>query len=171
MEQRYQLPDESVMEYYYDKIHLRTQADTNMSSSMIIHYLTKGLHDSLLSHVIRRHPATPNDFLLIAQDEEKILFALNGLSSASTSLPDRYSTQDIHMDHTVNVVNRPIRMNNQPFNRQYPQPLMNVPITPSPSYSRRPYSQHRPASFQPRQCYACYDFGHTAQYCPNRKNV
>ncbi|CAF4739364.1 unnamed protein product, partial [Rotaria magnacalcarata] len=65
----------------------------------IIHYLTKGLHDSLIAHVIRRHPATPNEFLNIAQDEEKILLAWKGLSSTSTNEPDRYQNEDIYMDH------------------------------------------------------------------------
>ena len=31
IEQRHQLPGESIMEYYYDKLHLCTQADPNMS--------------------------------------------------------------------------------------------------------------------------------------------
>jgi hypothetical protein len=62
LEQRQQAVGESVMEYYYDQIHLCRQADLNMSSSMIIHYLTKGLNTYLTPHVVRRHPATPNDF-------------------------------------------------------------------------------------------------------------
>ncbi|CAF1368416.1 unnamed protein product [Rotaria magnacalcarata] len=74
MEQRHQLHGESVMEYYYDKLNVYVQADANMSSSMIIHCLTKGLHDSLIAHVIRRHPTTPNEFFNIAQDDEKFLF-------------------------------------------------------------------------------------------------
>jgi hypothetical protein len=175
IEQRHQLPGESIMEYYYDKLHLCTQADPNMSSSMIIHYLTKGLNNLLLPHVIRRHPATPNDFLTIAQDEEKILLTLNGLSSASINEPDRYPNEDIHMDHIVNVVKHPTNVNNRSFNWQHhqlpPQPLMNVPTTPFASSSRRSYSQHRPSSSTSRQCYACHNFGHTAQYCPNRKNI
>ena len=175
MEQRHQLMGESVMEYYYDKLHLSEQADPNMSSSMLIHYLTKGLNEALLPHVIRRHPVTPNDFLTFAQDEEKILSTLNGLSYASTNEPVRYPNEDIHMDHIVNVVKHPINMSNRSFNWQHhqspPQPLMNVPTTPFSSSSRRSYSQHRPSSSTSRQCYACYGFGHIAQYCPNRKNV
>jgi hypothetical protein len=174
MEQRHQLMGESVMEYYYDKLHLSMQADPNMSSSMLIHYLTKGLNDSLLPHVIRRHPTTPNDFLTIAQDEERILSTINGLSYASTNEPIRYPNEDIHMDHTVNVVKRPNNMNDRfPNGQQHqppPQPLMNVPTNPFPSSSRRSYSQHRPSSPTSRQCYACYEFGHFAQHCPNRKN-
>jgi hypothetical protein len=173
MEQRLQLPHESVMDYYCDKIHLCLQADSNMSSSMIIHYLSKGLKQSLMTHVIRRHPMTPNDFLTIAQDEEKILFTLNGISYASTNEPDHYPNEDIHMDHIVNIVKRPVNVNNQSFSGQHPhpppQPLMNVSTAPFPSSSRHSYSQHRPSSSTSRQCYACYGSGHIAQYCPNRK--
>ncbi|CAF3667070.1 unnamed protein product [Rotaria sp. Silwood1] len=164
------------MEYYYDKLHLCMQADPNMNSSMIIHYLTKGLNDSLVPHVIRRHPTTPNDFLTIAQDEGKILSALNGLSYASTNESDRYPNEDIHMDHMVNIVKRPVNVNNRSFSRQHRQPplqpFMNVLTIPFPSASRRPYSQHRTTSSSTsRQCYGCYEFGHTAPYCPNRKNI
>ncbi|CAF1510450.1 unnamed protein product [Rotaria magnacalcarata] len=174
MEQRTQLHGESVMEYYYDKLNLCVQADANMSSSMIIHYLTKGLHDSLIAHVIRRHPATPNEFLNIAQDEEKILLTWKGLSSTSTNEPDRYQNEDIYMDHNVNVVKRPINIRNQSSNWQHnqspPQPLMQVPIDSFPSSSRRSSFQHRPSSFASPQCYECQRFGHIARYCPNRKN-
>ncbi|CAF3861459.1 unnamed protein product [Rotaria sp. Silwood1] len=111
MEHWHQLPSESVMKYYYDKLHLCVQADSNMSSSMIIHYLIKGLNDSLLPHVIFRHPATANDFLYIAQDEETILLALNYLSYALPNARIRYPNEDMHMDHQVNVVKRPINVN------------------------------------------------------------
>jgi hypothetical protein len=175
LEQRLQLCDESVMDYYHDKIHLCLQADSNMSSSMIIHYLTKGLKQSLIAHVIRRHPATPPEFLAVAQDEEKIQFTLNGLSSASPNKPDPYPNEDFQMDHQVNAVTRPVNDNNRTFNWQHrqplPQPLMNVPTTPFSSSSRRSYSQRRPVASTARQCYTCYGFGHIAQYCPNRKNV
>ena len=83
LEQRQQLHGESVIDYYYDKIQLCCQADPNMSSAMIIHYLTKGLQHSLVGHVIRRHQSTPADFLNMAQDEEKIQVTLSGLSHPS----------------------------------------------------------------------------------------
>ncbi|CAF4590121.1 unnamed protein product, partial [Rotaria socialis] len=160
LEQRLQLCDESVMDYYHDKIHLCLQADSNMSSSMIIHYLTKGLKQSLIAHVVRRHPATPPEFLAVAQDEEKIQFTLNGLSSASPNKPDPYPNEDFQMDHQVNAVTRPVNDNNRSFNWQHrqplPQPLMNVPTTPFSSSSRRSYSQRRPVASTARQCYTCY---------------
>ncbi|CAF3494927.1 unnamed protein product [Rotaria sp. Silwood1] len=71
MEKRRQSPNEPVMTYYHDKLQLCLQADLNMSSAMILHHLTKGLNNSLVPHVIHRHPASPADFLIIAQDEEK----------------------------------------------------------------------------------------------------
>ena len=171
LEQRHQLPAESIMEYYCDKMHLCSQVDLNMSSSMILHYLTKGLNDSLLPHVIRRHPATPNEFLTIAQDEEKIQFTLNGLSLASTSSPDNYLTDDIPIDHMVTVVKRPTMTNTR--SSHSPQPLMNLSFTPPQSSSSSPryYHQHSPSSSKSSQCYECYRFGHIARYCPNRKNV
>jgi len=159
MEQRHQLPGETIMEYYYDKINLCAQADPNMNASMIIHYLTKGLNDSLLPHVIRRHPATPNDFLTIAQDEEKILFTLHGFSYPSTNESDRYPNEDIPMDHPVHVIKRPVNVDNRSFNWQHhqppPQPLMDLPSDPVQSssspdhyYHQRPYpsSTSRPYS-------------------------
>ncbi|CAF2095189.1 unnamed protein product [Rotaria magnacalcarata] len=175
MEQRTQLPGESVMEYYYDKLNLCVQADANMSSSMIIHYLTKGLHASLVAHVIRRHPATTNEFLNIAQDEEKFLLTWKGLSSPSTNEPDCYPSEDIYMDHTVNVVKRPLNIRNQASNWQHnqspPQPLMQVTINSFPPSYRRSSFQHRPSSISSQQCYECQRFGHIARYCPNRKNL
>ena len=175
MEQRLQLPHESVMDYYHDKIHLCSQADPNMSSLMIIHYLTKGLKHSLMTHVIRRHPSTPADFLDVAQDEEKILSTLNGLTCDSTNDSDHYQNADIHMDPMVNIVKRPVHVNNRSFNGQHhsspPQPLMKIPTTPLPSSFRHTYSQQRPSSSTSRQCYTCCGFGHIAQYCPNRKNM
>ncbi|CAF1642385.1 unnamed protein product [Rotaria magnacalcarata] len=80
MEQRRQLPHESVLEYYVDKRQLCSQADPSMSSAMVIHHLTKGLKSTLIPHVIRRRPITPSDFLVMAQEEEKIQLTLNGLS-------------------------------------------------------------------------------------------
>jgi hypothetical protein len=194
MEQRHQLPGKAIMEYYYDKINLCTQADPNMSSSMIIHYLTKGLNDLLLLHVIRRHPATPNDFLTIAQDEEKFLFTLQGLSYPSTNEPDRYPNEDIPMDQLVHVVKRPVNVKNRSFNWQHhqppPQPLMDLPSAPVQSssspphhyYHQRPYSSSAPrpstsstsrphSSSASYQCYQCHRVGHVAKYCPDRKNI
>jgi len=170
LEQRYQLPGESVMEYHYDKLHLCLQADPNMSSCMIVHYLTKGLNDYLIPHVIRRHPTTPHDFLVIAQDEEKIFITLKGLSSDSTTDADNYPTEHNYGASTVGVIQRPIHTNRRSSNRQYhqlsPQPLMNIPINPyrqsSTSSSLHYYFQQRPSSLSSRQCYSCYGFGHLA---------
>ncbi|CAF2857690.1 unnamed protein product, partial [Rotaria sp. Silwood2] len=104
MEQRLQLPHESVMEYYSDKIHLCLQADSNMSLSIIIHHLIKGLTQSLIPHVIRRHPSTPADFLTIAQGEEQIQFTLNDLSRVSINPPDNNPNNNDPIDASVMVV-------------------------------------------------------------------
>lgn len=177
LEKRYQVLDESVMEYHYDKLQLCLQADPNMSPSMIIHYLIKGLNDHLIPHFIRRHPTTPNDFLVVAQDEEKILITLKGLALNSTNDTYNYPTEDNYVDSMVGVVQQPIHTNHRSVNRQQhyssPQPLMNVPTTPyqPPStFSYRQHSQQRPSSLASRQCYSCYDFGHLAANCPKRKN-
>jgi hypothetical protein len=144
---------------------------------MVIHYLTKGLHASLLPHVIRRHPMTPTDFLLIAQDEEKLQLTLNGLSHASTSSSDNYLNDDTPLDHMVNLVNRPantqVRSSNWRQHQSPPQPLMNLsPAPPLYSSSPRRYDDpQQPSSGPVRQCYSCSCFGHIAKYCPNRKNV
>ncbi|CAF3307625.1 unnamed protein product [Rotaria socialis] len=175
MEQRHQTLGESVMEYYHDKMHLCTQADPHMSSPMIIHYLTKGVNDSLLSHIIRRHPKTPDEFLTIAQDEEKIQATLNGLSHNSATTIDNYPNDDSYVDPSVTLVTRPINQHTRSYARQqstsYPQPLMNLPSV-SPQFSfRRDSPQHLYPSNTTRQCYNCYQFGHVAKFCPNRKNM
>lgn len=180
LEKRYQLSDESVMEYHYDKLQLCLQADPNMSSSMIVHYLTKGLHDSLIPHVIRRHPTTPNDFLIIAQDEEKILNTVKGFSTGTSLDIHHYSSEDVYVPNTVGIVQHPItndnnRLSHTPYYPPYPPPLMNIPTVPhqtsSTSSSRPSSSQQRPSSLSSRQCYSCYGFGHIAAHCPYRKNV
>jgi hypothetical protein len=177
MEQRQQLTGESVMEYYHDKIHLCSHADPNMSSSMILHYLTKGLHNSLIPHVIRRHPTTPIEFLTVAQDEEKIQLTLNGFSHASTASTDYYPNDDTPIDNMVTLVKRPndihLRSNHQQHNRSFPPPLMTLPSAPAyiSSSSRRSYHQDSSSPSVSRQCYECYRFGHIAKHCPNRKNM
>jgi hypothetical protein len=177
LEQRKQSLGESVMEYYHDKINLCLQADPNMSSSMIIHYLTKGLDTYLISHVVRRRPATPNDFLLIAQDEEKIQITLNGLSNSSTSSTNNYPNDDTHSDDMIALVKQPLNRNTRSFNSpphsSSPRPLMDLSPVPyqSPSSTRRPHYQSSSSSSTSRQCYNCHRVGHLAKYCPNRKNV
>ena len=174
MERRFQLVDESVMDYYHDKLALCSQAEPQMSPSMLLHYLTKGLNPSLIPHVIRRHPTTLDEFLLVAQDEEKIRFTLAGLSSTS-SLEHDYSINDIPIDPVVNAVQRPQPPTSPSFlHRQFqppPPPLMSLP-TPSFSSStlRSPYRQSMSSSSS-RHCYQCHRFGHIASRCPNRKNV
>lgn len=177
MEKRQQLPDERVMEYYVDKLQLCLQADPNMSSTMIIHYLIKGLNNLLIPHVIRRHPSTPNDFLTIAQDEEKIQLTLHSLSHVSVNPTDNYLQDDDPINQSVNLVKRPDHTNTRSYNlqrhRTHPPPLMNATFDPSrASYSdRHYYPQNSSSSFASRQCYECYRFGHIAKYCPNRKNI
>ena len=179
LEKRSQLPDESVMEYYYDKLHLCIQADPQISSSMIIHHLTKGLNEHLIPHVIRRHPNTPDDFLTIAQDEEKIFTTLKDFSSKSTIDSNDYPVDDHYAISVIDPVKRSIDSTRRSNNRSYPlpppQPLMNIPTVPSrpPSASlSRPYApRYHPSSPSNRRCYSCYGFGHLAANCPSRKNV
>ncbi|CAF2843641.1 unnamed protein product, partial [Rotaria sp. Silwood2] len=120
MKQRLQLPHESVMEYYSDKIQLCLQADSNMSASIIIHDLITGLTQSLIPHVIRRHPSTPADFLAIAQDEEHIQFTLNDLSRASINPPDNYPNNNDPIDPSVMVVTQHINADKRPPHCQQP---------------------------------------------------
>jgi hypothetical protein len=177
MEQRLQLPGESIMDYYHDKMRLCLQADSNMSSPMIIHHLTKGLKQSLIAHVIRRHPGTPADFLTVAQDEEKTQITLDGLSRASTTPAANYPNLDDSIDEMVTLVKRPTNLTPRSSNQQQhpstPPPLMHSTSGPqyTSSSNRRPYRQHPSSSFASRQCYECFQFGHIARYCPNRKNI
>ena len=154
LEQRHQLPGEKVMEYYYDKLRLCNQADPRMSPSMIVHYLSKGLHASLLPHVLRRHPATSADFLTVAEDEEKILATLNGLTLSSPYPSDPYSDDVFPLASTVASVHRSTTPNARPIpaHHQRPpmQPLMDVPTSPPPPPSllfimifRQPFLGHR----------------------------
>lgn len=185
MEQRRQQTRETVMEYYHDKIYLCSQADPDMNSSMKVHYLLKGLHDLLLPHVIRRHPTTAEEFLTIAQDEEKILSTLNGLSSISINPLDPYPDppnpypylpENLHPPNNINVVQRPALTNNRTARSQHhqpsPPPLMNIPTGSFRAPSRYPYYPSRPLSAPTTlQCYSCYGFGHIARSCPTRKNM
>ncbi|CAF4814131.1 unnamed protein product, partial [Rotaria magnacalcarata] len=47
---------------------------------------------------------------------------------------------------------------------------MNLPTISTQSSFRRDSPQHLYPSNATRQCYHCYQFGHVAKYCPNRKN-
>ena len=178
MEKRRQSPDEAVMTYYHDKLQLCLQADPNMSSTMLVHHLTKGLNNSLVPHVIRRHPATPADFLKIAQDEEKIQITLNELRHSSINSPDIYPhDDDDHIDRMVSLVKRSTNPTTRSSNWQpsspSPQPLMNsIPAnkyTPPPNH--RYYHQSSSSSIHSYQCYVCHRFGHLAKQCPHRKNI
>ncbi len=120
MAQSLQLPHESVMEYYFDKIHLYLQADTNMKPSIIIHHLIKGLKPSLILSVIRRHPSTPANFLTIAQDEKQIQFALYDLSSASINPPDNYPNDNDSIDESALVATPSIDTDKRPTHYQQP---------------------------------------------------
>ncbi|CAF1517349.1 unnamed protein product [Rotaria sordida] len=100
-----------------------------MSSVMIVHYLTKGLKHSLLAHVIRRHPSTPSEFLTVAQDEEKILLTLNGLSHASPNSLDNYPHEDDPVNEMVTLVQRPAPASNRRQTTFSPQPLMNQTLS------------------------------------------
>ncbi|CAF3937474.1 unnamed protein product, partial [Rotaria sp. Silwood1] len=181
MEQRQQLSNEFVMEYYYDKLQLCLQADSTMSSAMIIHYLTKGLNPLLVPYVVRRHPSTPAEFLLIAQDEEKIKQMLQGLTQSTIRPHDDDSNDKDPIDETVALIKRPTYTNPRSFNyRQQPQritpspqPLMNSQfVYHQPSHSTHRYDRPNPSStFISHQCYECRCFGHIAKHCPNRKNV
>ena len=174
MEHRHQLVGESVMEYYHDKIALCSQVDSEMSCSMLLHYLTKELHPPLIPHVIRRHPITAAEFLLVAQDEEKIRFTLTNLPSTS-SIENDYLIDDIPVDPLVAAVQRPGPQSTssyvRPRFRSPPRPLMDLP---TPSFTSLPHRHsYRPSlpSSSSRQCYQCHRFGHIALHCPTRKNV
>jgi hypothetical protein len=69
------------MEYCHDKLQLYSQGDSTMSAPMIIHHLIKGLRPALVAYVIRHHPSTPDQFLLVALDEENIQLTLHSVSS------------------------------------------------------------------------------------------
>ena len=178
LEQRPQLPDESVMEYHYDKLQLCFQADPHMSSSMILHYLIKGLRHHLIPHVIRRHPSTSDEFLTIAQDEERIFSTLNGLSSELSTPTHEYPTTNIIDTPPINAIRSSTDFNRS-FNRSPqrttsgPRPLMSLTLNkyrPPFSSSYTSPRQYRPSTSS-RQCYSCLGFGHIAAQCPSRKNM
>jgi hypothetical protein len=186
MEQRQQSSDEDVAVYYYDKLHLCLQADPTMNSTMLIHYLTKGLKPSLIAHVLRRQPSTTAEFLVIAEAEEKIQTTLNSLTRDSLDNRHYLAANDLP-DDIVTLVKHPDNLflgsaHPQPPRKSHPPPLMNLPCVPpqptstprystprtaTPHYSSQPSSSPR----APRQCYTCSRVGHIAKYCPNRKNV
>ncbi|CAF4504816.1 unnamed protein product, partial [Rotaria sp. Silwood2] len=169
MEQRQKLSNELVMEYYYDKLHLCLQTDPNMSPPMIIHYLIKGLNPSLISYVVRRHPSTPAEFLVIAQDEEKIQQMLQGLTQKTVDphADDDDSNDKDPGDETIALVQRSTYTKSRSFNSPQqqritstPQPLMNSHfVYNQPSYSTLRYNRSNPTStFTSRQCYVCHGF-------------
>ncbi|CAF4675929.1 unnamed protein product [Rotaria sp. Silwood1] len=113
------------MEYYSDKIQLCLQADSNISVSIIIHHLITRLTQSLIPHVIRRHPSTLTDFLTTAQEEEQIQFTLNDLSRASINSPDNYPNNNDPIDPSVMVVTPPLNTEKRPS--YYQQPSLFLP--------------------------------------------
>ena len=177
LEQRFQTTEESVMEYYYDKIQLCSQADPTMSPTIIIHHLIKGLKPTLISHVVRRHPLTPAEFLTIAQDEEKIYVTLAGISNDSMNSSRKYPLHSQSHHDFVTVVNRPVdHTRGSPSWQSHPpapRPLMQltVPHPSSPRVDRRSDGHRSSLPLHARQCYSCYEIGHLARTCPNRKNI
>jgi Retrotransposon gag protein/Zinc knuckle len=179
LEQRFQSADESVMEYYYDKLQLCSQADPTMSPTMIIHHLMKGLKPTLIAHVVRRRPTTPADFLTTAQDEEKIHLTLAGIAIDSGNVPRDYSPYDDSQSEVVNVINRPFKYATRSSSswdarQPVPPPLMQSTI-PRPFLPRTDRRQHdvqrSSAPLASRQCYSCQKLGHLARSCPQRKNM
>lgn len=176
LERRCQASDESLIEYYYDKLHLCSQVDAQMSTPILIHYLTKGLKPSLIPHVIRRNPTTKDEFLTVARDEERIEHALNGMQPASShSAYDRFDYDGME-DHVVTLINRPTSSVSQRFpvspHPPPPRPLMQS-VRPFSSYRSHSSQQVAPAVFpvHSRRCYVCNRLGHLAKSCPHRKNM
>ena len=159
------------MEYYYSKYQLCLQADSKMSDPTIIHYLSIGLNKSLIDHVIRRHPTTPSQFLLIAQDEEKIRSTLDGLNIGKNKT-NNYPVDDDPVDESVMVLRQPINHDKRPTNFQRRELHNNSKFIGNHStpYFRYQHYQQPSSYSSSRQCYACYQFGHIANQCPNRKN-
>jgi Retrotransposon gag protein len=145
LEHRHQSCTESVMEYYHDKLQLCSQADSSMSAPMIIHYLIKGLRHALVAHVVRRHPSTPDQFLLIAQDEEKIQLTLNSVSSDLANSSLAYFQGDDSPQDMVTFVNRPLKAQTHLSPWQQQQPM------PQPLMQAKPLRYPMSAAHQPDQ--------------------
>jgi hypothetical protein len=178
LEQRFQTTDESVMEYYYDKMQLCSQADPTMSSAMTIHHLMKGLKPILIPHVVRRNPLTPTEFLTTAHDEEKIHLTLAGISNDPANASREYPRYSDLQPDVVNIVNRPVdyatRSSSSWQSRQpAPRPLMQSIVSrPSlPRVDQQPDHYRSSLPLSARQCYSCHELGHLARNCPKRKNI
>lgn len=176
LETRHQASDESLLEYYHDKLHLCLQVDAQMSAPLLLHYLTKDLKSSLIPHVIRRNPTTKEEFLTVALDEERIERALIGMQATPTDPVHEQFDYDAMDDRIVTLVNRVTPSSgpgfHPPTRSSPPRPLMQ-PVNRWPTYSS---SNHRPphsavSSPNGRRCYFCNRLGHLAKFCPNQKNA
>lgn len=174
LEHRSQSSDEPVMTYHFDKLNLCHQVDPKMSTSLIIHYLLKGLQPHLIPHVMRRQPESIDDFLEYAQDEEKIVTTLRSLSLAPSASANAYSHSTSDDIPIIGAIKPTIRPNRPvlPGPSSSPRSLMSLDTMPpsSSSTSRFPSRPSQPF-IDSRQCYVCYGFGHIAAQCPSRKNI
>ena len=69
--------EETVLHYYHEMMELCDMIDNEMKDELKVGYLLAGIKLSLQKEVMRRSPKNPNEFLSVAQAEEKLDLSIN----------------------------------------------------------------------------------------------
>ncbi|CAF0786226.1 unnamed protein product [Adineta steineri] len=78
--------EETVLHYYHEMMELCDMIDHEMKDELKVGYLLAGIKLSLQKEVMRRNPRNPNEFLNVAQAEEKLDLSINVQTSYDSTL-------------------------------------------------------------------------------------
>ena len=169
--------DQDVRHYYFEIMKLCKQANPALDMTTKLQYLKDGLKSSLRFDVLMKDPATPEEFLEVAQRiaELKSLdqrqHELSSLSLSSEPFPDfQSSTRPIRRDssrllHSTTSSNAATRHTTPPPPYQcYRCGSSSHYIRDCPKSKSHHLAQTHPTTYQ---CYGCGSLDHFVRNCPN----